>query len=149
MKIIASLLFLFLAFFGYSQVDTSLFAGDYIMKLQDNSKKGKITIYQDADIHLLQNKFVKINNDGKIDGWRIQIYNSSGAEAKEKAKEIRSKFVNKYPEVKAYTVYQPPFFKLRVGDFRTKQDAYKFYSEIMRAYPASYMVPDKIYLPQL
>lgn len=132
-----------------AQIDSVLFASDYIMKLQDNSKKGKITIYQDADIHLLQNRFVKISNDGKIDGWRIQIFNSSGTEAKAKANEVRSKFVNAHPEIKAYTIYRPPFFILRVGDFRTKQDAYKFYSEIMRAYPSSYLVPDDIYLPQL
>lgn len=148
-RVISSFFFLFLYCFSFGQRDTSLLADDFIAKLQKDDGTGSVKIYQSSSVHFLHSKFVRIKGDGKIDGWRVQIYNSSGKESKDEAKEIRKEFVAKYPEMKAYTVYQPPFFKLRVGDFRTKQEAYKFYREILRKYPASYLVPDKIYLPEL
>jgi len=148
-KIIALLILVASTFLAFSQRDTSLLADDFITKLQKDNGEGSVTIYQSSSVHFLHSKFVRINDNGKIDGWRVQIYNSSGKESKEEAKEIRKEFVAEYPDMKAYTVYQPPFFKLRVGDFRTKQEAYRFYRKILRKYPASYLVPDKIYLPEL
>ncbi len=87
-------------------------------------------------------------SDNKIQGWRIQIYNSSGKEARDEANEYRNKFLSKYPNLRAYLVYQPPYFKIRVGDYLTKPDAFRLYKEILAEFPVSYLVPDKINFPQ-
>lgn len=111
---------------------------------------GAITITQDPKIAALIEKHTRMNRaDNKIPGWRIQIYNSSGKEARDEANEFRNKFLAKYPEMRAYVVYQPPYFKIRVGDFLTKQDAFRLYKDVLKEFPVSYLVPDKINYPQL
>lgn len=131
--------------------DTVLSKGDVFVELQQSGQnEGSVVVTQDAKIHYLVNKHIAINEEDKtIDGWRIQIYNSSGKEAREEANDVREKFLNKYPDVKAYLIYQPPYFKIRVGDYRTKQDAYEVYVDMVKSFPVSYLVPDKINLPEL
>ena len=114
------------------------------------ANQGTIAIYQDSSLLRLFNKHISINqNDINLSGWRIQIYNSSGKEAREEANEVRNKFMNSYFDTKAYLIYQPPFFKIRVGDFRTKQEAFALYKTLLTIYPLSYLVQDKINLPQM
>ena len=129
-----------------SQKDSSNFL-NFMNKLQANTGKGNITINQDSSVELLILKHIYLNtNDINLNGWRIQIYTSSGKEAREVANEERNKFMNTYSNVKAYLIYQPPFFKIRIGDFRTKQEAFTLYKTLLATYPTSYLVQEKINL---
>jgi len=126
------------------------FINDLVSESADSLGKGSVSISGDARINELVWKHVKMSEyEGGVEGWRIQIYNSSGREAREEANEIRTKFLNKYPEMKAYLIYQPPYFKIRIGDYRTKQEAYGMYKDVVRHFPVSYLVPDKINFPEL
>lgn len=131
------ILFLFLASTTFSQNDTL--------------KEGTITINQDERISELVDRHIEINKatEGKIAGWRVQIYNSSGTNSRIEAQNARKLFLSKYPEVGAYLIYQPPFFKIRVGDFRTKEEAYSFYKQVLSDFPVSYLVSDQINFPKL
>lgn len=116
---------------------------------RDIATHGIIVLQQDKQVDNLLSKHARINkSDNKIQGWRIQIYNSSGKEARDEANEYRNKFLSKYPNLRAYLVYQPPYFKIRVGDYLTKPDAFRLYKEILTEFPVSYLVPDKINFPQ-
>ena len=64
-------------------------------------------------------------------------------------KYLRTKFKTEYPEVPAYLVYQQPYFKVRVGDFRNQIEAQLFYLELQKNYGQLLIVPDKINLPTL
>ena len=112
---------------------------------------GQVIINQDPRIESLINTHIAINkaNTGKTSGWRIQIYNSSGSNSRAQAQSVRSSFLAKYPNVGAYLIYQPPFFKIRVGDFRTKAEAYAFYKQLLSDFPVSYLITDKINYPKL
>ena len=117
----------------------------------DTPAEGTITINQNEQISELVNRHIEINKskEGKIDGWRVQIYNSSGTNSRVEAQNARKLFLSKYPEETAYLIYQPPFFKMRVGDFRTKEEAYSFYKQLLPDFPVSYLVSDQINLPKL
>jgi len=112
---------------------------------------GEVTIKQDERLVTLFNnhKALNIQNESKIQGWRVQIYNSSGVDSRKEAEEIRRKFLERYPDATVYVIYQPPFFKIRVGDFRTREDAYMLYKQIVNEFPISYLVNDIIQLPKL
>ncbi|MBR5434632.1 MAG: SPOR domain-containing protein [Bacteroidales bacterium] len=112
---------------------------------------GTITINQDPRIAELVNTHIEINkaNNGKIQGWRVQIYNSSGTNSRSEVQNARKLFLSKYPDVGAYLIYQPPFFKIRVGDFRSKDEAYSFYKQILTDFPVSYLISDQINYPAL
>jgi len=77
----------------------------------------------------------------QLEGYRIQIY--SGTKSKP-AKQARLQFSQKHKTVKAHETYQQPFFKVRVGDFKTKLEALKFQKEIIVQFPDCYIVKDEI-----
>lgn len=105
-------------------------------------------IIQDKRVNELIQKHILINEarKGKTKGYRVQIH--SGAE-KAKALEIKTKFNLLYNNIPAYLDYQQPYFKVRVGDFRTRLEAYKLLQKISSEFSGSYIVQDEIELPQL
>ncbi len=133
-----------LFFIALSIVTTTVFA-------QTEPTEGTVTIEQDQRIQELVNTHIEINktNNGKVAGWRVQIYNSSGTNSRTEAQNARKLFLSKYPDVGAYLIYQPPFFKIRVGDFRSKDEAYSFYKQLLPDFPVSYLISDQINYPKL
>lgn len=77
----------------------------------------------------------------KLTGYRIQLASESSSSP---ARKIRAAFIQKYKEIPAYEIYQQPYFKVRVGDFKTKLEAIKFQKEIQTDYPNCYIVKDEI-----
>lgn len=81
------------------------------------------------------------HNSFQLMGYRVQIGSETNSHP---AKKIRASFIQKYREIPAYEIYQQPYFKVRVGDFKTKLEAIKFQKEIMFDFPNSFIVKDKI-----
>ncbi len=107
---------------------------------------GKVEIIQDYKIKELQAKHIEVNAKSPIAGYRIKIHFGSD---KTKAKEIKVKFISKFPGIPAYEKYDQPNFNIRVGDFRTKLEAYKALKEIQPEFPSSFIVQDEIEFPEL
>lgn len=81
-----------------------------------------------------------------MSGYRIQLYFGND---RNKAQEMRSEFLQLYPEVPAYLIYQQPNFKVRAGDFRTRLEAAGFLRKINLHYANAFIVPDEVKLPDL
>ncbi len=107
---------------------------------------GKVEIIQDYKIKELQAKHIEVNAKSPIAGYRIKIHFGSD---KTKAKEVKVKFMSKFPGIPAYEKYDQPNFNIRVGDFRTKLEAYKALKEIQPEFPSSFIVQDEIEFPEL
>jgi hypothetical protein len=107
---------------------------------------GKVELVQEYKVKELLAKHIEVNSKAPIKGYRIKIH--FGAD-KNKSKEVRAKFILKFPQYKAYEKYDQPNFNIRVGDFRTKLDAYKALKEIQAEFPASFIVQDEIEMPEL
>lgn len=107
-----------------------------------------IEIHQDPmvgkmlDWHIENNK---IKN--KIEGFRVEIFFSSDVDAKEKALKKKVEFLSAYPDNTVHIIYVSPNFRVRVGDFRTKNEALKLYREIKDNYPVSFIITDEIDFP--
>ena len=82
-------------------------------------------------------------------GYRIQLFMESGNTALEKAEKVTEKFENKYKNVSAYITFGEPYYRVRIGDFRTRLEASKFLDIIQRNYPQAWVVKDKINFPLL
>ncbi len=93
-------------------------------------------------LHVLQNKKFPV-----IPGYRIQIYKESGNTALDKALEIRDAFEKRY-NVPAYITFNEPYYRVRVGDFRTRLDAIRFLEKIKRHYPLAWEIKDNIQIPK-
>lgn len=106
---------------------------------------GKISLIQDRKIEELVAKHIEINSKTPVKGYRVKIH--FGAD-KNKAKDVKAKFLTQFPTVAAYEKYDQPNFNIRVGDFRTKLEAYKFLKEIQPEFPSAFIVQDEITLPE-
>lgn len=84
-----------------------------------------------------------------IEGYRIQIFFDSGNNSKSNADAAKSKFSAQYPEVPIYLSFKEPNFKVRVGDFRTRNEARGFLKQISVEYPNAFVIKDEIKLPIL
>ncbi|WP_346861610.1 SPOR domain-containing protein [uncultured Draconibacterium sp.] len=84
-----------------------------------------------------------------IDGFRVEIFFSSRSDAKEEALAIKTDFLSDYPNQAVHIKFVAPNFRVRVGDFRTKNEAWRLYKQIQRDYPAAFIVPDVIDFPLL
>lgn len=107
---------------------------------------GKISLIQDHKIDELVAKHIEINSKTPIKGYRVKIH--FGAD-KNKAKEVKAKFVSKFPDVGAYEKYDQPNFTIRVGDFRTKLEAYRLLKEVQLEFPSAFIIQDEIEPPEL
>lgn len=82
-------------------------------------------------------------------GYRIQLFMESGNAALTAAEEIKEKFKEKHDDIPAYITFGEPYYRVRVGDFRTRLEAIKFLDQIERYYPQAWVVKDKINFPDL
>jgi len=87
----------------------------------------------------------KLNKENlEIRGWRIRVYMGSGKDARAQANSIKLRIRNSYPDVEPHLVHHSPYFKILVGDFRTRIDAESFRKKIRRQYPNCYVVESEI-----
>ncbi len=157
---IRKLLFIFTVFnfctglaFGQSFVRTS----ELFQRSDKDSRTGQLNINQDLSLDTLISRYIQANvsksqDNGYygMDGYRIQIYNSSNRNAREESNKANAEFINKFPGIISYSLYsEPGYFKIRVGDFRTKTEATKLFLLISKEFPDAYLVPDIINFPDL
>lgn len=126
-------IFLFLPLFCHAQTRNTIL--DELLK-QDNFG-GKITINSDPKINELIGKPLARTNSSsevfmKVRGYRIQAFSGnqkqSRAEAESRAREIKSL----YPKISADVSYKAPVWRLRIGDFRTHEEATNFMNDLKR-----------------
>ena len=113
---------------------------------KDPADTGKVELVQDHRIKELVARHVEVNSKSNLKGYRIKIHFGSD---KTRAREIKSKFISKFPDVPAYEKYDQPNFNIRVGDFRTKLEAYRLLKEVQLEFPSAFIVQDEIELPKL
>lgn len=110
-----------------------------------NAQTGKIVIHESPDVSEVVEKHRKVNEEvTKTDGFRIQIFSVSGAGSKNRAEMTRADFLNKFPNVNVYIVYNEPSYKVRVGDYRSQIEALQYLQLIKELYPNAFTVVDKV-----
>lgn len=137
------------------QAQTVLSASDLFRRSGEN--EGQLNIDQDPAIDSLMNIYIDMGRRNyeetgyyTMEGYRIQIYNSSNRNAREESNKANAEFINQFPDLVSYQLYSyPGWFKVRVGDFRTKAEATKVFLAVSKVFPGSYIVPDLIKFPEL
>lgn len=89
-------------------------------------------------------KQVEANASRQVNGYRLRIYFDNKQAARRESEAVAIEFLIRYPQVPVYRSYVNPYFKVTVGDFRTKSDALQFMEKIRSAYPAAFLVRESI-----
>ncbi len=84
----------------------------------------------------------------EIEGYRVQIYSSNQQQtAKGEALDLEEKLQSQVNQT-IYVQYIPPFWKVRLGDFRTYEEAKEYKKLFVQQFPDltgdTYIVRDKI-----
>ncbi len=109
-----------------------------------------LDVSRDARLDKMLNWHIEKNEKMEgMDGFRVEIFFSSRMDAREQATTIKADFLSEYPEHIVHIKFIAPNFRVRVGDFRTKNEAWKLYKTIQKEYPAAFIVPDIIDFPLL
>jgi hypothetical protein len=107
-------------------------------------EKNMLTINQDPRIDTLVNRHILANAKG-VEGYRILIYRVGGKEGRDKATRVQQGFMDQFPEIPSALTFDPPsWFKVKVGNYRTREEAAPDLFKILLRYPDAYLVKEVI-----
>jgi hypothetical protein len=125
---------------GRGKGDVVIRQSDSIRKLVGARKHGANVEQTDDDAFLV------------LDGFRTQVFSGNNQRlSKDEAFDKEEKIREQFPELATYVTYTAPFWRLRVGDYRTHEEAYHVFRQLFEAFPSfakeMYIVKEKIRIP--
>ena len=105
---------------------------------------GKVTVYKDSRLDILAKKEAEFNEalawgSKSAKGYRLMVLSTND---REKAMNLRARLLQRFPEQKVYMSFQPPYIKLKFGNFLEKSEADQYKKDILD----NKMVTTNIYL---
>ena len=83
------------------------------------------------------NAAIKKSTTRTAKGYRLMVVNTN---KRDEAIAAKSKLNTYYPDLKSYLVYQSPFFKVKVGNFKTREEADKYRKSMNTLFPKGVFV---------
>ncbi|MFI3240446.1 MAG: SPOR domain-containing protein [Bacteroidales bacterium] len=153
LKVLVILLFINVLTFSASAEEVSDKVVYTIADEIENKSTGQISFYQPIALNERLNKVeadtvsdseivgLSIDRDSynknKTVGYRIQIYsNNNQVSGKKGAEERERQLLTKYPEYLTYLTFSSPYWRLRVGDFKIKEEAMLYMMQIQKEFPS-------------
>ena len=112
---------------------------------KDYTTPGNVTYEKDYRVDELVERYVKSSEASPTsNGWRVQVYSGT----RDGANKAKSEWQDPSFEhtFNIYVAYEQPYFKTRIGDFRTKLEAEKLIRTLGAACSGCFVVKDKIRL---
>ena len=132
-----------------SAVDTTL-AGKSILDIMPKKDAGSIAdvnIFQADTVAQAVREHVSANASRTLNGYRVRIFFDNKQSARVASEETLKRFESMYHDVAAYRTYANPYFKVTVGDFRTKSEAMALLERIRYEFPSAFVVKENIAFP--
>ncbi|MDR3711852.1 MAG: SPOR domain-containing protein [Puia sp.] len=109
----------------------------------NTSAAGTVVVHKDPRIETLIKKQAQINEvttrDSRrnVPGFRIQVIQSRD---RNKVFAEKTKIYQQFPDLQPYLVYQQPYYKLKVGNFKTQEEAEDFQKQLTKLFPTGLFV---------
>ena len=107
---------------------------------------GKVEVIKDPQIDSLiarRAALQKAGSNSRVTGFRVQIFSNTDRKT---VYGEQTKFKALYPGIRTYISYSIPYYKLRVGDFRTRLEAEKLINKLRRRYEGLFIFAEPINL---
>lgn len=108
-----------------------------------SNSNSTITHPKELESRLILNKSVSETTDSakttnhKIAGFRIQVFSDNNSRtAKNEARTKASIIAAQFSQYQTYVIYNSPFWRLRVGDFISEDEANDAAAELKSAFPS-------------
>ena len=128
-------------------VDASL-EGKSVFSVIASEKHG-LTVTQDASIASGMATHVKNNKSKSLQGYRIRIFFDNKQNSRGESESALARFRAAYPGIPAYRSFTNPFFKVTVGDFRTKSEATALLVSLKSMFPNAFVLKETINYPSV
>lgn len=134
---------------GYMLVDSLVFrqASTVDSTLVGKDVLSGLDISQSAAVDSSLRAHIALNNERGLSGYRVRIFFDNKRSARVESEEAIKKFEALYHDVEAYRTYANPYFKVTVGDFRTKSEAMAMLNRIKKNFPSAFVVKENISYP--
>lgn len=119
---------------------------------QDESIQVSIGTYQSATDALKIIDWNTVTDFVMVKGFKVQVFSGNNQQqSKREAEYRRSQVKELYPEAEAVITYKSPMWRLRVGNFQTREEADVMLKELKKSFPTfgreMYIVPDNVKRP--
>ena len=141
---------------GYMLVDTVIFrqtaavdtalSGQSIFSLLEQSVT-PVHVSQSASIRSGMDQYVAANGKRELGGYRVRIFFDNKQNARGASEEAQRRFERSHPGIPTYRSFSNPFFKVTVGDFRTRSEAMQLLQTLTGEFPSAFIVRENISFP--
>lgn len=138
---------------GYKYIDSVVFnaAPRYNRELAGKSifdvLPSDVKVHQSATVKSAVEGRIRTNKTVQVDGYRIRIYFDNKQDSREASSATEQQFKKRFPGYTTYRTFKNPFFKVTIGDFRTKAEAQVALEKISREFPSAFIVKEKMRFP--
>lgn len=136
---------------------------DIIDDLQSvKNGQGRVMVFEDNAIKdvlgrsMSPNRTVYSGNDGgqyvKMRGFKIQAFSGNNQRTSKNEANSKQQLINQaYPEYETVVTFDSPFWRLRVGNFKSRDEANEVLNQMKGSFPAfgkeMYIVVDEVRIP--
>lgn len=130
-------------------VDTALVGKDIFNDMPSvlSGDKATVSVEQSVTVEKSMRNHIAANGARTISGYRVRIFFDNGQTARQESEQTLKRFTAIYHDVVAYRTYTNPYFKVTVGDCRTKSEAMSLLSRIKNDFPSAFVVKENIEYP--
>lgn len=132
-----------------ASVDSTLAGKDVFRDMPSRLQGDNATVDVEQSEILEKSMRVHIEANPKrtLSGYRVRIFFDNRQSARHESEQTLKKFRAMYQDVAVYRTYTNPYFKVTVGDCRTKSEAMKLLSRIKGNFPSAFVVKENIEYP--
>ncbi len=132
-----------------ASVDSTLAGKDVFRDMPSRLRGDEATVDvgQSEILEKSMRAHIEANPKRTLSGYRVRIFFDNKQSARHESEQTLKKFRAMYRDVAVYRTYTNPYFKVTVGDCRTRSEAMKLLSRIKGNFPSAFVVKENIECP--
>lgn len=140
---------------GYEMVDSLVYVPQNAVDSLLDGESVWDVLPSGVDVHVSKKtmeafeEHLAANRSKQVPCFRIRIFFDNKQDSREESDRVLSEFRALHPGMAAYRTFQNPFFKVTVGDFRTRSEALAELDVIRGEFPSSFIVKEKMRYPSV
>ena len=120
-----------------------------VMPSRQNGGKADVQVNQTKSLQEMLSRHISSNESRSVTCYRVRIFNDNSQSARGASEAVLAAFSGAHPGYPVYRSYTNPFFKVTVGDFRTKSEALQLLGILRAEYPSAFLVKETVRFPWL
>jgi len=143
------LLFVAFMFGGFvceaQRLTSKMGENDMFSSLNSSNVTGTVYIIQDAALADILNKHSELNGGlSRVPGYRLQVFFSATRTARQEAEAIQKKVNSSSSGQAVYLEYKAPYWKVKIGDFKSRAEALRVKNELSIDFPNSWIIKEMV-----